>query len=263
VLRAAREKKGLRPEEAGRALRLPVRQILALEDNRSDEFPAPVYYRGAFQSYCEYLELDFDSLWRQIHPPAKAPEPTLKPAPARLRIPLPKMAPALLIPTGLFVVLVLAGGIVWFANRTIPEPSRPLRRETVVAPVSAKPAPSDVGKHRLRLEATEVAWVRLRVDRKLLFEGNLPAGGSMIWEADRSFGLRTPRAGSLRAWLDDQPIDLKALPKDSYGNILIQPATAAPGGSVQSAQPPQPPAGPQPGMKPPEPPPAPSPQPAP
>ena len=82
-------------------------------------------------------------------------------------------------------------------------------------------------RHSLRIEPAAQAWVRLRVDRKLVFEGNLPAGRAMSWDGNHSFGLRTPREGALRVWLDEQPLELGSFPRDSFGNLLIQPPTDA------------------------------------
>lgn len=248
LLKAARNKKGVKQEEVARALRVPVRQVQALEHNRREDFPGTVYYRGALQSYCEYLDLDFLAIWRQMTPPppepaeAKAPPPPRKPFVA-----VPQVVPPLLIPGAVFGGLLFAAAIVWFVNRQQLQPApapRPRTSIPVAKPAEAPPAAPRAGRHVLRIEPVAEAWVRLRVDRKLVFEGNLPSGRSNLWEGERSFGLRTPRESALRIWLDGQPVDLTALTRDSFGNILIQPPQtgAAPAQTRPSEQKQDPPA---------------------
>src|SRR5579883_848902 len=64
TLRAAREKRGHTLEAVSQQTRISRRFLEALEKNRFDEFPALAYLRGFLKSYCDYLELEFEPLWR-------------------------------------------------------------------------------------------------------------------------------------------------------------------------------------------------------
>ena len=54
----AREERGLNLEDAERDTRISRRYLQALEDERFDIIPAPVYARGFLRSYSQYLGLD-------------------------------------------------------------------------------------------------------------------------------------------------------------------------------------------------------------
>ncbi len=52
---------GLTREEAYKKFRVPLAFIVALEEGRLDQLPAPVYARGFLKSYCEGLGLSPES----------------------------------------------------------------------------------------------------------------------------------------------------------------------------------------------------------
>jgi cytoskeletal protein RodZ len=58
ALRRAREEQGLTLEDAERDTRISKRYLDALENERFDVVPAPVYARGFLRSYSQYLGLD-------------------------------------------------------------------------------------------------------------------------------------------------------------------------------------------------------------
>lgn len=60
VLRAAREERGITLKAAAAALRIPVRQLMALEDCALQAFAAEVYARGVFLKYADYLGVKTD-----------------------------------------------------------------------------------------------------------------------------------------------------------------------------------------------------------
>ncbi len=100
TLKEARSKKGHTIDAVSQHTRIPRKFLDALENNRFEDFPALAYLRGFLKSYCDYLEVDFDALWRRIEaPPAPtAPEgDAAKPsesAPAAAPAPAPTPAPA-------------------------------------------------------------------------------------------------------------------------------------------------------------------------
>ncbi|MBI4678842.1 MAG: DUF4115 domain-containing protein [Elusimicrobia bacterium] len=68
ILKAARLKKGQAVDVVSQHTRVPKKLVEALEANRLDEFPAMVYLRGFLKIYCDYLDVDFEPLWKQIVP---------------------------------------------------------------------------------------------------------------------------------------------------------------------------------------------------
>lgn len=61
-LRRAREKKGLTHTEASAATKLKIAYLEALEHNRFDELPAPIYTKNFIRIYATYLGLDGQQL---------------------------------------------------------------------------------------------------------------------------------------------------------------------------------------------------------
>lgn len=90
-LKAARSKKGHTLETVAQQTRIPKKFLDALENNRLEEFPALAYLRGFLKSYCDYLEVDFEPLWKELTA-APAKEPTPAPAPVAAK-PAPTTAP--------------------------------------------------------------------------------------------------------------------------------------------------------------------------
>lgn len=57
-LRAAREARGLRLEALALMLKVPVRQLQALENDQYDAFSGPAFVRATAQTLCRHLDLD-------------------------------------------------------------------------------------------------------------------------------------------------------------------------------------------------------------
>ena len=78
----AREERGLTLQDAERDTRISRRYLQALEDERFDIIPAPVYARGFLRSYSQYLGLETAPLLARF--PQAAPAPSASsPAPSR------------------------------------------------------------------------------------------------------------------------------------------------------------------------------------
>jgi cytoskeletal protein RodZ len=90
-LKAARQKKGLSIDNIAQQTRIPKKYLEAMENNRTDELPALVYLRGFLKGYCDFLELDFEPLWKQVTEPQAPTEAVEAPSPAA-EAPSPKEA---------------------------------------------------------------------------------------------------------------------------------------------------------------------------
>lgn len=92
VLRAAREKTGKALDAVAAETRIPRRYLQALEEDHFDAFPAFVYMRGFLKSYCDYLDVPFDEVWKSFSPNADA-EPAAGSSDAAAAAPAPARAP--------------------------------------------------------------------------------------------------------------------------------------------------------------------------
>lgn len=221
LLRQSRTQKGLSLESVQQRTRIPRKFLEALEENRFEDFPAPVYLRGFLHTYCEFLDMDFDQLWPLTGAGRQAPQPAEK-APEEfpaLRLPASALLAALL-----FGAAVLGGAILWSARRESPPAARPPEALPLVAPVRpAAPPPA----HVLLLSFSGRTWLRLQADHEVKFEGRVPSGATQEWHAKEGFLIRTNAPDNVRVLLDGREMALSSLAPDSSGDYALAPPSAA------------------------------------
>ena len=66
TLKRTREDKNLSLDEAARATKIRKEFLLAIEDDKLDALPGPVFARGFIRSYAEYLTLDVQPLLTRL-----------------------------------------------------------------------------------------------------------------------------------------------------------------------------------------------------
>jgi cytoskeleton protein RodZ len=74
LLQAARERAGMAREKVAARLNLLLSQVVALEEDRFDRFPAETFVKGHLRSYARLLKIDVDEVLRAYHvlvPPAQ------------------------------------------------------------------------------------------------------------------------------------------------------------------------------------------------
>lgn len=256
-LKQARTKKGHSIDAVSQHTRIPRKFLDALENNRFEEFPALAYLRGFLKSYCDYLELDFDEIWRKVEAPAPAaPEPG-KPAaqepphapapepahhePQQHHKPAPHTAPAPHVAksnghppaqhghgaeTSIWLpgLLILAGcalaglGLYWLSARQ--QPPQPAEQAAPAIPGAIAPLKSTV-QAQLTLQFQREMWVSIGVDGAEKFQGRVPQGTKQDWKADKTFSLRASDPQGLRLSLNGQPYQLGAPQADGSFRIEV------------------------------------------
>lgn len=78
-LQEAREARAISLEQAERDTRIIRKYLTALEEDRLDAFPAPVYARGFLKSYANYLGLDAEELLAMAGPRRESGPPVGRP----------------------------------------------------------------------------------------------------------------------------------------------------------------------------------------
>lgn len=213
ALRARREAKGLSLDTVGRQTRIPKKFLEAMEKNQLDEFPALVYLRGFLKSYCEHLELDFNELWALVQPPlapatAESPAPVqASPAPQTTTTKAGWRPGAFLLAAALALMLALA------LRQSAPERvSVPAVSEApaALAPLSVAAQPT------LSIVFRREAWISLKADGMLLFEGRAPQGARQEWKAKKGFALSTPQPQNIELILNSTPYRLPEGPAGEY-----------------------------------------------
>lgn len=236
ILKQARLRRGQSFEVAFQHTRIPKKFLEALENNRFDEFPAAVYLRGFLKGYCEHLEVDFEPLWAQIQPPKANVETTKDSKSAEPRAEPPRPLSSLssserswdershsflrlgaaAIVGGLAVI-----GLFWSLQKRGPKTPQPppLSQHP---PEALAPVVRPLEKLTLKIVFLNEAWVSLRCDDHLRFEGRAPAGLTQTWSAAKEFTLRTSTPGDLSLELDGKRFPLGSAVRDPSGEYLIR-----------------------------------------
>ncbi len=211
LLRSRRETLGLTLDQVHADLRIPVRYLRALEEDRLEVFPAPHYARGFLRSYATYLGLDPAALLPRVPAPAV---PSTTDLTARGRVPIQPARrearwPRLLrwVLFTLAIGLLLVGYVVYREVRAFlesaPTPEPPARPVVIPSPSPQvrldlpEVLPQLLGV-RLVLEANEVSWIRILTDDRKAFEGFLRRGERREWSARRRIQVVLGNAGGVR-----------------------------------------------------------------
>lgn len=260
ALKAARTRKGHALEAVAQQTRIPKKFLDALENNRFDEFPALAYLRGFLKSYCDYLELDFEPLWKQITaepapaeeaPKAAAPAPAPAPAPVK-PAPAPpkpeakkktKKEEAMTVPVpahdahhGHDAHHAPAA-----AHAGPSSPIGPILLALILcvlgsvgyfAAVSHAPTPPAVeapgaqgfgkapAENALTLELLDEAFVSVSIDGAQVFAAKVPKGAKQEWKSAKSIELKLSNPASVTATLNGSELKLPA--PDASGAIRIE-----------------------------------------
>ncbi len=141
-LKRGRELRGLSTAEVAASLKLSLRFIEAIEQDRYDHLPEPVFVRGYMRSYARLLQLDETDVVAKFDQAFEArqgmlQESDVSPAP-RHRRSLSRLA---WIGSIVLVLAMLAGGFIWSAREDGDHPETEMPRSSLL-PISAGPAPS-------------------------------------------------------------------------------------------------------------------------
>lgn len=224
-LREARERGDLELSRVERDTRIRAKYLTALEEERFDRLPAPVYARAFLRSYAAYLGLDaqrfvdeYDSRFAPSEAPRAAP-------PVRVERPGRFGRRALvLLPFAVLVGLVawgisLGGSRHHAQRRAVTSPARHVRVHATTTQVSHPVQPV---RARIELAATRgPCWLSVRLGT---------ARGRLVWQGTLQ-PSRLARFSGRRLWIRlGAPWNLDAslngrhvLLPGSIGNVVITP----------------------------------------
>lgn len=247
-LKNRRLQKGLALEDVTRALRIPIRYLTALEEERWADLPARVYLEGFLVKYADFLGLDSKDMVVRVREALGVGE---KPGFSHPK-PVPEAQDdASLAPIRfglLLVALVLAGagGFYFFRHQEtranladVPlnqatEPDVVFSSGTAmvlpVSPTAVSETPPATG-HALVLRATLPVWVRVRLDGAVKFEGILKAGDMRTWPFNAGARLRVGNSSRVEV-----SVDGVSTPKSTSGapGDFVWPARGGVAGIVPS-----------------------------
>lgn len=213
ILKETREKRKIKLADVHKKTRISIKYLLALEEDRPDDFPGEAYFLGFLHTYAKFLGINAEELvekYRQtkiavVSEPVKTEEETEIPVisqPVQPAVNYWRMG----ILLGLFIILL---GY-FFSSRL----SLGLRKKEKISPTLVV----NLEEKKIVLEAKANAdtWVRIIADGNLLYERILSTGTEKRWEAKDKFHLRVGYVPGVEMKLNGQPIDLI---KGSTGQI--------------------------------------------
>jgi len=245
VLRNRREALGISLEQVYAHLRIPVRWLVAMEEDRFDVFDSPQYAKGFVRSYADFLGLDPEPLVQAVaasfphrpRPQLVAPggEVPIRPVtpPSRLRRLLG------------WAALAAAVAVVWLgyvgyrqlrAFYSAGEPGRveqpavspptPLLDRRAQEPAGNPPVPAAMAGEpvvRMVLSAEDLSWLRVVADGRRVFEGFLRAGEQREWEATSTLQVVIGNAGGVRVQVNGQDLGFLGAPGEVVRRTFTPP----------------------------------------
>lgn len=239
-LKSRREARGVPLYDVVRETRIPRAVVEALEEDRYEALPAPVFTRGFIRGYLRHLGLNPDEalgLYQAgVRPAASTPPPG---ADARklawrghLRA-LACLASAAVLSLALYVYGALTRPasspreIQPVAARAPAEtPSEAPREEATPRVVEAL----DAAALHLVVRATEPTWLQIETDEGRTIQELLPAHAVREWSAQSRFTLTVGNAGGIQLELNGRPLPPLGRSGEVIRNVVLpgEPAQPAP-----------------------------------
>jgi len=218
-LRRRRERAGLSVEAVSAGSRIVPRLVEALEADRPDLLPAPVYVRGFIRAYCAQVGADPEAALRLYEEHIGPPPPlSVPPAPAKLVVPSGGRWGRVAVGALLVVVVGVAG--IFTLGRRQPDAGRRGNAATAAtrSPAGAgpsvptttasapNPSPPGPSERVLVMRAVEATWVRVKPDGGETTEETLVPGEVREWHSAGRFQVTLGNAGGVELELDGQAV---------------------------------------------------------
>jgi cytoskeletal protein RodZ len=252
-LRQQREIRNITLREISDNTKIAMRYLEALEEDRFEVLPAPIFAKGFLREYAKYVGLDPDEVVNfyltaeQRHRAERGGDDVsgVLPIPAGGTVAPARPLPIgwLLAALGAFTLLLVALAVVWVVKRN--RADRPAGEPQVeatpglvpIAPAPAPPAPPAPAPGApaaadpnapiaVTLSFTAECWVEAVVDGARRIEELHVAGESMPIAAREQVVLTLGNAGSVRIEVNGRPLPLNSLPGQVVRELVIDRTTA-------------------------------------
>ena len=214
-LRRQREIREISLREIADVTKISIRYLEALEQDRFDVLPAPVFAKGFLREYARYVGLDPDEVVNtyltaqsEAHPEEAPPEPWTAPA----------KRPSLEWTSGLLLALAVAvvALVAFYAERSRDAPP-PAPAAIAVPPLPAPPEPEPaVAEPEVALaplvvtmDFAEDCWVEAVVDGQRRLSELHVQGESLMLEADENVVLTLGNARAVRIEVNGQQYEME------------------------------------------------------
>jgi cytoskeletal protein RodZ len=215
-LRRQRELRQVTLREIADTTKISIRYLEALEDERFDVLPAPVFAKGFLREYARYVGLDPDEVVNTyLTAQSRAePEEEAEPWASQNKRPSLEWTSGLLLALAAVVILALVALLAFYAERSgeAPPPVPP----TVARPQPAPPpepvaTPSPVVQAPLvvTMDFAEDCWVEAKVDGQRRLSELHVQGESLTLEADEMVVLTLGNARGVRIEVNGREYELE------------------------------------------------------
>lgn len=196
ILRETRGKRKVSLEAVHKQTKISLKYLSALEEDRSQDFPAEVYFLGFLRQYAKFLGLDAEELVQIYHHSKQTVEAESTKTKIKPKVPIisKKNRIVLLLIFFVIVFIYLFPSLVRFEKKSPPSP----------------PPASLPKEEKMILEAKAVAdtWMRVIADDNLLYERILSTGTEKRWEAKEKFHIRVGYVRGVEVKLNGISLDL-------------------------------------------------------
>ncbi|MEA2599938.1 MAG: hypothetical protein QOF89_930 [Acidobacteriota bacterium] len=243
-LRRQREMREISLRDIADRTKISLRYLEAMEADRFDLLPAPIFAKGFLREYARYVGLSPDDVVNHYlsvkHPEeleAASREDTkvtrVKPKPLDPGQPPVRRnwSYGLLLALVGLILLVLVAAAAWFADRRHEQPSSsrqapplaaappaPAPRPAASTPV---PPPQPAAPLEVSLDFTQDCWVSALIDGKNRLAEQRVQGEALQLEAEKSIVLTLGNAGGVEVQVNGYPLELGKKRGDVVKDLLI------------------------------------------
>jgi cytoskeleton protein RodZ len=242
-LRRQREARQISLREVADRTKISLRYLQAMEEDRFEILPAPVFAKGFLREYARYVGLSPDEVvnhYLAVQQPqdGDALEETMigkvvKAAKAERKARARSWGYAIFVVLAALAILGLVWLFSYLSQKRSQDPSASAPPPPIAAPpadmvrAASLPAPAEAPKAPLEvtLDFTDDCWVQAVIDGKNHIEEQRVQGESMPILAQESVVLTLGNAGGVEIQVNGQPIDLQLKKGEVLRDFLITPET--------------------------------------
>lgn len=225
--------------------KISLRYLEAMEADRFDLLPAPIFAKGFLKEYARYVGLSPDDVvnhYLSVNRPEELagdskeeqgvrPRPRpVDPGPAPMRR---NWSYGLVLALAGLVLLVLVAVAAWFADRrrdaepaessgqSLPSMAAPLPAPSPAVPAATQPPPQPAAPLEVTLAFSKDCWVEAVIDSKNRFSELRVQGEALPLQAEKSIVLTLGNAGAVEIQVNGYPLDLERKEGDVVRDLLI------------------------------------------
>lgn len=229
TLREARRARGLTLEEVEEETKIRKKYIMAMEMEQFEVLPGPIYARAFLKNYAKFLNINLNDVleaFKHKHGGDTVGEEHDKPEEERKvtakRKPRYWMyAAALLLIAAVVVSLAYGSRGMWINRAAVQEGEKPNTGQ-IAAPDNTGQQQAPVQNNSVGITGVKVvlnvksdrSWVRVIVDGRQEFQGELAAGESRSFEGNERINVRLGNAGAVEVLENEKSIGFLGGPGD-------------------------------------------------